>query len=378
LKSTDISREASNRRRDIGSGEYWELLNQSFLELFLQDLTIKKKILGSFNESDLITWNEKYGIATIGSSERFSALVAKPESCAILNKFITKHGGVDSIKLKLLSPKSRTALQDQIIELFSTNVKLGRIKDYKAGNFFNNTARFIKDHLTRPGERSPRYRLVTEHTVGTGKTSGLLLVSSPQPVQAPVDNPSSNAFDKHSVVKKQSMVNGKRFSKTKMALQSYNDEEGKEVYVVNPYNEKLNESEKFINVDSSGRFDLYNASSKPVASALSVGGPQASIKTPTIKQHQWGTRQHSYTNEGTVDHPLGANSPSFFTPTPSVITSLYVTLSSLTENPAFLLGVISLMSSGQSNKYKYTQIKQTLPTKVIDNEEIEDTLLGDN
>lgn len=377
MKSTDIGREAHNRRRDIGSGEYWELLDSDLLEVFLRDKVLRKKLLASFSDSDLITWNEKYGIATIGTSRRFSVLVAKPPSIIKLKNYIKNRGGITGIKQISLTPKGREALHSETIELFSKYVKLGRVKDYRAGAWANNVAKFIEDHFTLPGERTPRYRLITEHTVDTGKSVGLLLRSSAQPVQTDVKNPTSKAYERHGTVKRKSQVSGSRFSKTKMLLEALNDDNQKDLYVVDPYNEETNNADEFINVASDGRLDLYNTSNKPVSPALSVGGTQSNIRTPTIKQHQWGTRNHSYLSEGTVDHPLGSQTASFFTPTPAVVSSLYAPLAFIADNPSFLIGIVALLSS-EKNQYKYTVIRNDLTTKIIDNKDIEDQLLGDN
>ena len=380
MVSTNQSREADNRRRDIGSGEYWELLNTDFLNVFFGNNAIKSAVLASFATSGLIHWEDKLGIATMDSSEKFSVLVATPSSCKSMAQFFKNHGGMTGINNKLVPYNGREEMVAMIVDIFSTHVKLGRVQDYNISGT-NSLGKFKEDHYTQPGETYPRFRLVTDHTVDTGRSVGFALRSSAQPVQKEVIVPSNPAYAKRSQVKHKAERQNTRFNKIKIALASFNEEKvASDPYIADTFVEPsdANRQEQFIYVSKEGRMDLFNASEQATTPAMSVGGPQSNLRTPTINQHQWGSRKHSYMDEGTQDNPLGQQAPSYFSPTPSVVSSLFSPLGSLVDNPGLIVGLMALVALQNSNgKDTYTVIQKTLPTNIIDNAEVEKELFGE-
>ena len=368
MKSTDITREQNIRRRDIGSGVYWELLGPSFLELIFNSV-MRPKILALFNggDSSNLDWSESEGIMRTGSSQKFAVLVATPDSCNKMHQFIERHGGFSSIIDKLTDQGQTGGMQEAIIDLFQRHVRLGRVVS------FSDLSKFKAAHGL--GTEPATHSLVSEHTVDTGRAVALDLKSVPRGVDRPVRAPTNRKYIEAGRGKK---MNG-RLGKTKATLDwMFKDKESKDPYVTNVHvsAEDADQSDEFVHVDREGRLEVYRQSEHTTSPAFSVGGKQDNIRTPGIQDHQWGSRKHSYATEGTMDNPAGVAPGSFFNPNPSVLSSLLSPINSFSDNPALLLGLMALLMSQEQKSTHYFTLYHNLPLRVIDNEEVEQELFG--
>ena len=140
MKSTNATSEASLRRRDIATGQMWELLSEDFLSLFLDNGNLRRQLLGHLTSSSI---NREFGTIVTKGTDRISVLITNPESCTTMYNFIKRHGGFSSIAEKLKSPTQNLKLFNGIIDLFSLHVRVGTVTNYTASEH----SKFQEDHV---------------------------------------------------------------------------------------------------------------------------------------------------------------------------------------------------------------------------------------
>ena len=384
---TERSREQDLRRRDIGSGVYVELLNREFLSLFFNNPGVRAMVLlkwgADVSAQARITWDEDAGIATYGVSDNFRVLVVTPQGAESIRKFIKKHGGFSSLQDKVNSNELRKSMERSIAEKLSKYTILARVIGYDATSSRKGKAKFIEDHISKPGEKYPKRRLISDTTVDTGRVVGFAVRSMPTMAANPnvvASSPAMTTMNRLHAARSSRNSSG-RFALSRSTLAEFNagqdPENQNSAVVVNAFSNEVDRTDEFTHTTQDGRFHVYQPSQLETPPVLSVGGGQNSMRS-TATSYQWQNRNHVYMQEGTVNNPAAALPSSFFFPTPTVKTSLLSPLNVLAENPQYMLGLLAvgLLSSKNSTNTTFSQTYNNLPTVVQDNQEIENALFG--
>jgi hypothetical protein len=394
MKNTNQTRESSNRRRDIGSGQYWELLNRDLLNLLFNNVEIKERVLFNSKTSYLIIWDEKFGLAVTNTSDRLSALVISQDGAASIRNFIDRHGGFSVISNHLMTSKVREAVIDSIAEQFASHIKLGSIKDYTSLD----VAKFKLEHFTteanknlEEGERpetSPRRRLVSEHTTDTGRSSSVMLKSIKQPITKrqsamPGAHPGT---DTRSNVLKKILIKSRHFPKLALALSMFEEEgigprqeedtgprqeegigprQSDIIPDITAGSEKANMTEELLHIDQDGTAKILPPGPDKKEAFLSAGGPSDTLVVNSSR-NSWGTRRNSYKQEGTIDSPLAVNPSAHFYPAPNVITDMKTAWTTLVDNPAIIMGLLAIAINPLDKKTHYTTVYKNLPLVITD------------
>jgi hypothetical protein len=109
---------------------------------------------------------------------------------------------------------------------------------------------------------------------------------------------------------------------------------------------------------------------------LTIGGEDHEIIS-TARHETEGTIDKTSYKEGVRTNPLVLFPSSFFTPIPPWLNSLMPGPLATLSNPTLLVTIIAVVAAAhkeEDDSYSYS--RRTLPTKVIDNQELEDQLFG--
>jgi hypothetical protein len=141
-----------------------------------------------------------------------------------------------------------------------------------------------------------------------------------------------------------------------------------------PPGELINENE---------RGDVYFLSpstTQDLPPILSVNGATGKKESRADREVE-GTYEKQYAKEGLVTNPASIWPPSFFTPQPGVIRGMFSGPLSIVDNPQLIVAIIAIVaiSSNTSDKKEksYSYHYNNLPLQIIDNQELEDVLLGE-
>lgn len=394
-RQTELTREENTRRRDIGTGIYYELLTSDFLDLFFY-ATLRPRVLALWKGDQVggTVWNTDEGVRVYGASDSIVCLVTNTEGAIAIRRYLDRNGGFADVqqKIKELPLDESEGLHQDLAELFARWVVIGKVSEYDASS--GGVAEFIRKHTRQEGDTEPLRKLVSTHTVDTGRTTGLQLRSIPT-AQA---NHDINASAPHVVTNEELDVlieeehkNARsrfRDARRLMALsRARNASSGHgfarspagPVLQLNPWagNETINHSDYWVHVDGGGTLTLHSAAPSRSAPMLSIGGGNQTFKS-NEQQRIFNTTRQSYTQEAQMNNPLQVFTSSFFTPVPSLISSIFSPLTSVVENPQLVLGLLALvlLNEDAENKKNYTYDYKVLPPKVQDNDAIEAVLFA--
>jgi len=373
------------RRRDIGSGTYWELLNKDFLQLFVLP-QIRPKVLGIWGFDAVrsnITFNDNVGIGTFARSGIIRAMVTTVEGARNIRNFLDEHGGaVRTVDLvNEIGVGGANAVAEALVKVFSQNVTFGIVRDY-SGNKAE-VKRFINDHKIRGDDLTPRYKLVSEHTTDTGHTNVLLKsIRSPQGQTGPgghpayrsreqVDSEKAAGLNKFNSYFAEAAVKMSRLLPDRDLTQDNLDDASE--MIIDPFaTEEYIPLEEQMTVKDDGLFEVHRASRLDESPSMSIGGP-SNVRIDTADRIVNGTAFQAYSKEQLITSPTITLPSAHFAPNPGLISSIFSPLS-LVQDPAILLGLIAIVALSDRNSSRYTSTYNILPTQVIDNEPIEKEL----
>jgi len=110
---------------------------------------------------------------------------------------------------------------------------------------------------------------------------------------------------------------------------------------------------------------------------LQIGGPDDE-KISTASKETQGTVDRTTYREGLRTNPLINYPSSFIVPIPPWISSVFSGPLSVTNNPELLIAIIAIAASASGGDEKnYSYYRETLPTMVIDNQELENALFNE-
>lgn len=390
MKLTPINNEQQTRRRDIGSGVYWELLNAEFLDLFFT-AGIKEKVLHTWgtkpNTNTRVTWDYTgpgaggIGIATIGSSKVLRVLVTTPEGCEKMRSFFDRHGGMSTITEKLAHPEDYHSMQQAIAHFFAKYVTLGTVENYTSLE----KEKFKQDHITVPPLRYPKRRLVSTHTVDTGKTVGIRLksvITAVDDIDIPPSHPAMVRKDVLHSARDAGQYGNSFFRQSRVSLARFlgnQEEPASKDYSVDTFSDFVDRTSDFVVTDSEGTVKMLRPTEEPTPPSLEIGGANDAFRS-TAESQNWETRNGSYKQEGTMDNPLGIFPSSHVTPAPDVQTSFLKILENIAGSPAFAVGLIILtteLTKDEKNVTQHFNNYVNLPLLVQDNAVIEAELFGE-
>ena len=392
MKLTPINNEQQTRRRDIGSGVYWELLNAEFLDLFFT-AGIKEKVLHAWgtkaNTNTRVTWDYTgpgaggIGMATIGSSKVLRVLVTTPEGCEKMRSFFDRHGGMGTITEKLANSEDYHSMQQAITHFFAKYVTLGIVEDYTSLE----KEKFKQDHITDPSSRFAKRRLVSTHTVDTGKTVGIRLksvITAVDDLDIPPSHPAMVRRDVLYSARNAGQYGNSFFRQSRVALARFlgnQEEPPSNRYYVDAFGDFVDRTSDFVVTDFEGKVQILRGTEQPTPPSLEIGGTNDTFRS-TAESQNWETRNGSYKQEGTIDNPLGIFPSSHVTPAPDAVTSFWKILENIAGSPAFAVGLIILITEltaedDEENVTQHFNNYVNLPLLVQDNAVIEAELFGE-
>lgn len=182
--------EQNRRRRDTGSGLSFELFDAEILQFIFHDI-IRKRLLNSFSgldnfseDSEQITWNEKWGIATKEDTDELVFLGASSSDKVLIKNILVEDGAL--VAVSTLSQDSSGLSEesgkltfeavinviDQALQKLGPLIKICTANGYRACDF----DLFRKDHIRTGTDSVPKKRLVAYYTKDTQQ--GKIIVES--------------------------------------------------------------------------------------------------------------------------------------------------------------------------------------------------------
>jgi hypothetical protein len=363
--SKELRQQIKEGSRDQGSGVFWQLLHRDFLDLIFKVGYIRDFLLARSQPSYAIHWNRDYGVGTISSSNRLALLVTTPSGAKSLRYFLEKHGGFSNIENKLQSSdgRTRTAMLKAVVEAYSEVVVIGKSKDY------TDAGAFIADHTKRKGERIPRKVLFSENTVDTGKMTDFVIKSISTPGERFNVIASNPKYATPRQISIEDEATGTLFRRSAPKLKNMLGpaEDEIEVYHNNPYMNPDDASiaDEMVWATAKRGMEVLAISDVPVPPVMSVGGEKDTFSTE-VGSHHLSNRNIHYKTEGSSENQLALRPSTFFYPMQPVISSFMSALGALDDNPALILGLVALAISSEKKETYYTNIHNTLPSRIID------------
>lgn len=150
------------------------------------------------------------------------------------------------------------------------------------------------------------------------------------------------------------------------------------IFIANPFADlspKLTDIKNIISARAdSGLVEVYRVSDGKQPPILKIGGRSDVLESSASREVDGTIRKT--TKEGLYTNPNVLYPSSFFSAIPPMLTSLFGGPLKLMDNPELVIGLIGIVTLGQTDKDTYSDYHKELPTQIIDNQEIEDRLFG--
>jgi hypothetical protein len=148
--------------------------------------------------------------------------------------------------------------------------------------------------------------------------------------------------------------------------------------VSNPFTDlngsSVSDVKNWLYASSIGKIFILQPGEDNKTPVLQIGGPE-NEQISTADKVTDGTIEKTYFKEGMQTNPLSIYPSSYFMPVPPQINSTLPGPLSVISNPELLITIIAVTAAAtKKEEDTYSYHKKTLPTKVIDNQEMEDML----
>jgi hypothetical protein len=128
--------------------------------------------------------------------------------------------------------------------------------------------------------------------------------------------------------------------------------------------------------DDTGETAIIRTSDGKTEPVLRIGGAGDKLESSAEREVD-STLRKTTKQEGLTTNPAVLFPSSFFTPIPPMLKGMFAGPLSIIDNPDLLLGLVAIVVATQTeSESTYTEHYKNLPTKVIDNQVLEDKLFG--
>ena len=141
---------------------------------------------------------------------------------------------------------------------------------------------------------------------------------------------------------------------------------------------KLQNLNDYIYIDDDGEMAVILATGEKTDPILRVGGGSRIMLDHAQRRHV-GTTLHT-SDSGLVSNPMQKFPSAPFFPIPEYLTSLFTGVTPFIENPMLMVGLMAiiLLLKREEDKATYTHNYKVMSQLVVDNEELERELFGEN
>lgn len=150
-------------------------------------------------------------------------------------------------------------------------------------------------------------------------------------------------------------------------------------FIPNPFPEtipiKLLDLEYSLYVNAAGETGVLRKGDGKMPPLLKIGGRSDALESSASREVD-STLQKTTKREGLTTNPATLFPSSFFTPIPPMLQGLFAGPLSIIDNPDLVIGLIAMVSVSRKDEKSYSTYYKETPTRVIDNQELENALFS--
>jgi hypothetical protein len=153
-------------------------------------------------------------------------------------------------------------------------------------------------------------------------------------------------------------------------------------YTINPYvgfsRAKLENLHNIMSYDAdTGKVSVYRHSFNKTLAILAIGGQNDRLESSADREID-STVTKTTKREGLKTNPFVLFPSTFFTPLPPYLHGSFAGPLSVIDNPSLIISILAVVAASRGDdEDSYEVYYKNLPTKVIDNEELEIALFGE-